>query len=262
VEAVKDARLLLRNVLPGLAIILEFLFFAWACGVLDQQATKEAWNSLTKDAAAVILGVVTLFVASGAAGYIIANIYHFLLNHFFWFFDYQAVLRNLTNKGDLEAYRLDGTQIRFDERVRWYDWQLCRRGWVIVTAIWAERRETNQQIKATSERAEQLVNIAHGAGTLFVGSLVAWAVAFIWGFVVRAEHWYSLGEFWYLWYALGLSWYSFFGLLALLLVLIHFVSLQWTALIARDFIASVIQNQVRYDRGKDGQAVRFYYVDE
>ena len=120
VEGLKDTRTFLRNVLPGLAIVLEFLAFAALSGLLDKESATAAWNSLLgKDSSAAILGAVTLFFASGAAGYIVANIYHAILNYLpFWSFDYHSVLRSLSDAGHLRVFRLDGTPITFDRRWR------------------------------------------------------------------------------------------------------------------------------------------------
>jgi ABC-type multidrug transport system fused ATPase/permease subunit len=236
VEPLKDSRTLIRNVLPGLAFILEFIVFAYLSGLLDKYTTERAWGLLsTKESSAIAIGAVTLFFASGAAGYVVANIYHAILNRCFRFFDYQRVLDSLSRSGHLRVQRLDGSEIKFDKT----DY---RRDWVIITVIWHERRDTNQQFRAATARAESLVDIAHGTGTLFVGSSIAWLIAFVWGLVITWP-----------------SWYNLVGLIGLLLVIVHWVSLRWTASMACDYVGTIVHNQVRYDSGKDHAPVLVFY---
>ncbi len=234
-EGLKDTRMLIRHVLPGLAILLEFLVFSLLSGLISWDDAVRAWNSTNKDSATVILGVAALFFASGAAGYIVASIYHAILNYAFWFANYHSVLRSLESSGHLEAYELSGKRIKFNKRKPLRDW-------VILTAIWAERRETNQQIKAATDRAESLFNVAHGAGTLFVGSLIAWLTAIIWALAIRT------------W-----SWYSFVGLAGLVPVILHLMSLLWTVSAACHFVSTITCNQIRYDSGKDKKPVLVFY---
>jgi hypothetical protein len=235
-EGLKDARTFLRNVLPGLAIVIEFVFFAWTFQLFNTEQWAKAtavWTSLTGEpSAAAIAGVVTLFFASGAAGYIVSNLYHFVLNRFpgFQFFDYHRLLQSLTSSGRLKVTGFKEST-KADEEIRFDNRQCCkgesRRNWAIVTAIWAERRD---KIKAATERSESLVNVAHGAGTLFVGSLIAWVLAFLW--------WACADKDWKQW-----SWsYLLWNLIGPIIVIIHYVSLRWTALVARDFIAIIISN--------------------
>jgi len=216
--------------------MVEFLFFAVLSGLLDAEYAENAWISLSsKDSSAIIIAAATLFLASGAVGYIAASVYHVLQNVLFRYFDYGKVLRELTVNNYLSVFRLDGTQISFEE-------PNSRRDWVIFTVLWHERSETNQQIKAATERAKSLVDIAHGAGTLFVGSAFAWLFAMGWTLVATCPSTLLLR-----------------GLLGLILVVVHFLSFRWTGSVSSEFIATIVRNQVRYDCGKDHSPVLVYY---
>ncbi len=239
-EGLKDARTFLRNVLPGLAIAIEFIVFAASFQLLDidKEPTKSVWAFLSKDSSSAIVGAAGLLFASGALGYIVSNVYHVVLNYvFFWFFSYRGVLRSLAKDNKLRAYQLDGTQINFNEI-----WFGRRRDWAILTAMWAERRDKSPEMKAATERAEQLVNVVHGAGTLFLGSLIAWIAAALWADSRNGQLCYPAG-----------------GLFGLILVLSHWVSLQWTALTARDFITTIIGDQVRKEVEDTAKPVTVYY---
>jgi hypothetical protein len=219
--------------------MLEFVFFAWLCGALNEAIAQGVWSAVRdQGSAAIVVGAITLFLASGAVGYVAANFYHAIMNSCLRSFDYSRELRSLASSNCLRVCRLDGTAISLDQP----DY---RRDWVIVTAIWHERRDTNQQIKAATERAQSLIDIAHGTGTLLVGSAIAWLVAMLWGVV---SNWPSCR--------------LLLGLVGLVPIVLHWISFRWTASVARSYVGTIFANQIRYDSGRDSQPVLVYYAGE
>lgn len=238
-EGLKDARSLVRHVLPAMAAGLEFILFAWAFGVIDQDVRDRLKRALEqKDSATVVAGAITLLFASGAAGYAIGSVYHFLLNtarfRYVRVMDYFPVLEKLVDRKDLKVVGLDGKAMEFKKRN-------YRRDWVIVNTLWHERGETTSRFKSASARAESWSDTAHSAGTLFVGSVIALVAALAIAKKVDLSNW-----------ALAA---------ASLLVLIHLISFYQLAKMTSTFIGTVVGDQV-CGESEPGKPVVVHYAGE
>lgn len=211
--------------------MLELLFLLWVFDVIDQEHARK-FMAIDEGNAKIIVGAVSLFFVSGAAGYLIGNLYHFML-HRLELFDYRAVLASLTRKRFLVVKDLDGTEPDFET----HDYL---RDWVIVNNLWhRDMKGEDSGFKSALPRAESLSDTTHRLGALFVGSMLALVIAII--LAVRQGF-----------YEKGFSACSFLWGIAIGagIVIVHGYSFRRIKLLTRDFIATVVLNEVKASKVK------------
>ena len=159
-----EARRFLRYVTPGLVFALEYvglllvLIPTWAGSHFESLKGGEG------------IGVaVTLFLASGAVGFVLSTIHHALQ----WretdsILDHRKFVRRLVERGIVEVSRT-GDKAAHES----FDWLTRERAWAVLTALWHERAKEEKAIEGATSRATALTDLAHSLGTMRVSSLLA-----------------------------------------------------------------------------------------
>ena len=174
----EEVRRFLRFTLPGMACVIELLVAL----TISDFATIKGFLSFVKENSAVGIAI-SFLLASGAIGYILANIYFAL----YWVkpfsdliaIDHLSFLKSINNEFDL----LDASGNRIDVRKI----SSRRDAWTILSHYWWSRIESDEGIKGTNAFTDRLVDITHSIGATFIGTLfacLAWA----------SMHFYFLGN--------------------------------------------------------------------
>ncbi len=190
----EDYKKFFRYVIPGLVFIIEVSvylllseFEKFICLIKDNLGNLKDGIGIT----------ITAFLLSGGIGYLLAVFYHTLFHKIrnresFWgcfIADHRALIED-TVKGRRWLKlknRENGVVIPGD--------RLTQAGaWRIATVFLNTRMASSKRIKSAKQRLESYGDIMHGAGTTFIGSVIA--------FVVWAWLQYKLfGEYpsWWFW---------------------------------------------------------------
>lgn len=163
-----DARRFLRYVTPGLVFLTESLGLLVI--VIPDWAIPAMHESLGDSSSAAL--VIGTLVASGGIGYLFGVVHHALhwirsgapLNH-------TACIRALIDQGELKV-----ADARTRQAIKASDIDRSA-AWVILTALWYTRVESDQSIKGANDRASGLADLAHSTGTAFVASVAALVLA-------------------------------------------------------------------------------------
>jgi len=156
-----DARKFLRYVTPGLVFIIEVFIYLF---IVNTSFTIELFNTLSKNQ-----GWLTLFVMSGGIGFLFSIIHH----RFYWWIwgylkflccDHRNMIKNSIKHKYLKLILQDClNEISPDN--------ISRVGaWRIVANIWNTRKVTSKRIEGVNWTMDNLSDIMHGAGTIFIGS--------------------------------------------------------------------------------------------
>ncbi|TGL02181.1 hypothetical protein EHQ43_17635 [Leptospira bouyouniensis] len=150
-----DAYSLFRYTLPGIVFILELTFCLL---LLDFDGILKILKSLQNQTDYTLLGIFITFFTIG-----VGSIFTLIYRSFPSFkIDYSSFLEEL-NKQKL----ISKTSIPFpfkDEN------EYYENAWVITSAIWYERSETENEIKGSKERSLSLANLMHNAAASMIGS--------------------------------------------------------------------------------------------
>jgi hypothetical protein len=150
----EEIRRFLRYTLPGLATVLVGFGTMWLSG-----ADLDVWIRSEE-----ILGkFVGIFVASGAIGYLMANLYFALrwvgrLQQYL-VIDHHKIIKNLNSKievwGPTRKWNLEKLSL-FDS-------------WSILTHYSVSRSKIDKELEAIIPACERMVDITHGLGSLCTG---------------------------------------------------------------------------------------------
>jgi hypothetical protein len=123
----------------------------------------------------------SLILLCGGIGFILSTLYHTLS----WLPVFRFLVPAVDHR-DLLKYLCQGDwpllKIR---RRRWDNKNIdlneikCRGGWEIVTAFWHENRTSIKIIESANPRVDNLQDITHSIGTMYVGSLIAILFLFV-----------------------------------------------------------------------------------
>lgn len=173
----EDYKRFFRYVIPGLVFIIEVSVYL----LLSE---FEKFISLIKDNLGNLkdgIGIaVTAFLLSGGIGYLLGVFYHTLfhivrnIDKFWGYFivDHLALIKDTVESTEFLELRNreNGVAISVD--------RLTQSGaWRVVTVFLNTRMESSERIKAAKQRLESYGDIMHGAGTTFIGSILA---IFVW----------------------------------------------------------------------------------
>jgi hypothetical protein len=163
-----EVRRFLRYTLPGLASVLMLLILL---SITDCSSIYE-WFSV-KDTAQGLGLVLSIFLGSGALGYLFANVYFSL--YWTWPFssalaiDHRPLFSNL--RGEIKVIDYSGNEYeRFSPSKRI--------AWTIVTQFWFYHIEKSEEIKGVDGYIDRLTDITHGLGATFIGLICAFAAWF------------------------------------------------------------------------------------
>ena len=154
-----EIRRFLRFTLPGLAASLIGLGLLWLSG-----ADLAGWLG-SKDLLAKFAGI---FVASGALGYLLANLY-FAIRWIPWLrkwlvIDHKTVITKLH----------DVLEVRGPSDIAWNLENLTLfDAWSIITHYCVSRAKTEKHMCAITATCERMVDVTHGLGTLCIGLILA-----------------------------------------------------------------------------------------
>jgi len=177
-----EARRFLRYVTPGIVFVIELAIYL----ILSQRA----WTaSQIQHLLSINISVLIAFLlASGGIGFLLSVLYHTLS----WCPrcpllpapDHREMLQQAEHANYLEII-LQG-QPETEEKL---SKKLSKEGaWRVLTAMWHERVEASDRIKDACRRTDSLADLVHGAGTAFVGSVLAaaiWLLAYL--YICRTE---------------------------------------------------------------------------
>lgn len=164
-----DARKFFRYVIPGLTFIIETSVYFWLSdpGKFHNDAVKIfSGNDLG------IGAFFTIFVASGALGFLLGIIYHFL----YWLpgirsymVDHSPLIKKMMAVGWVKLKYCDSCDVEQKE--------ITQAGaWRILTAFWHSRKGSSKIIKGANDRIDSLGNTAHGLGTACVGAMISYPI--------------------------------------------------------------------------------------
>ncbi|MEI8173670.1 MAG: hypothetical protein WCH07_09335 [Deltaproteobacteria bacterium] len=162
-----DARRFFRYVIPGLTFIIEISIYFWLSN------PGKFHNSILTIFSGKDVGIgafFALFIASGALGFLLGIIYHFL----YWLpcvrpcmVDHSPLIKKMMGFGWVELKYCDSCDVEQKE--------ITQAGaWRILTAFWHSRRGSSEIIKGANERIDSLGNTVHGLGTACVGALISY----------------------------------------------------------------------------------------
>lgn len=174
-----EVKRFMRYTIPGLSSVFVFLISCFFSPDIKKILCKI-------DVSENIIGVVFAgFLASGALGYILSNIFFSIS----WFpglqkifsLDHKPFLQGIENK--IKLFKLEiGEEKEVEiEKIKQRD------AWTIITREWFIRKD-NPKVKSFENKNESLTDILHSIGTTLVGlimSLVIWFFLFF----VHIEKW-------------------------------------------------------------------------
>lgn len=166
-----EARRFLRYIIPGLIFVLEVVLYLYL--------SQEVWlvpqmrKFLSTDNIGVVIG---LLLASGGIGFLLSTIHHCLYwtQFYEWLrivVDHRAMLKKVR---EIKLLELQLQDKQLQDKSELETRPLSRAGaWRVVCSIWHERRTSSKRIEGANPRVDSLTDIMHGAGTSFVGSILA-----------------------------------------------------------------------------------------
>lgn len=164
-----DARRFMRLTLPGLSTVLMAVIAFSASGHFSQM------QIITEPGLSEALGIVAgIFLASGALGYLLANLYFSLR----WIYPLSrwAVVDHLTVLKELEKF----LEVLKPSTGSWRIQDLTKRNaWSIVTQYWVSHSTGDSDIKGTNPTVDRFADITHGLGASCLGSTILF---FVWLF--------------------------------------------------------------------------------
>ena len=156
-----DVRRFMRLTLPGLSTVLMAVIAFSASGHFSQM------QIITEPGLSEALGIVAgIFLASGALGYLLANLYFSLR----WIntLSRWAVVDHLSVLKELEKF----LEVLKPSTGSWRIQDLTKRNaWSIVTQYWVSH-STDSDIKGTNPTVDRLADITHGLGASCLGSTI------------------------------------------------------------------------------------------
>lgn len=165
-----EARRFLRYVTPGLVFAIEVTILFW---VLRPDWVEDKLPKLFGRDSGVAF-VFAGLLASGGLGIFFSAIHH----GWHWrrkgtIIDHTALLKRLIQEGVLELRGVDLSVLSGEEA--------RKRAWIIVTALWFQRREGRQnhdQIKGAEPRVSALYDLVHSLGANRIATAAAGLFAF------------------------------------------------------------------------------------
>jgi hypothetical protein len=137
-----------------------------------------AWPWLVSAQKDVLAALVGLFVASGAAGYLLSAAHHVV--HWQWddnVYDLSRVVKKAINEdflkvndGDQKEDQNKGIESRCIDR---------RSAWVIVAVVWHKRLALSKRLQGADPKVMSLNDQMHGAGTARVAVWLAAVIGFL-----------------------------------------------------------------------------------
>lgn len=168
----EDYKRFFRYVIPGLVFIIEVSVYLLLSAKEFSNWIINNCNNL-KDGFDI---AVTAFLLSGGIGYLLGVFYHALFHMVrntkkFWgcfIVDHLSLLKDAIKRNWLNLERReDGNEVITPDG-------LTQEGaWRIVTVFLNTRMESSERIKSAKQRLEGYGDIMHGAGTMFVSSIIA-----------------------------------------------------------------------------------------
>lgn len=158
-----EVRRFLRYTLPGLAAVIQLLI---ALSITD---SRDLCKVISANELSQSLGLVlSVFIGSGALGYLFANIYFSL--YWSWPFNRLVAIDHLSF---LENQKKDAIEI-VGASGKPYEVPLSRReAWSIITQYWYSKRQDEPKIKGCDSITDRLADVTHGLGATCIGSLSA-----------------------------------------------------------------------------------------
>ncbi len=161
-----EVRRFLRYTLPGLASVILFII---ALSLTDRYFVSRLF--FDKDSSQSASMVLTLFLGSGALGYLFANIYFSL--YWSWPFRYLAIDHRspfICLEDKIEILDSSGNKYQKEELTK-------RDAWTILTQFWHSRikNNNNKELQGVNLITDRLTDVTHGLGATYIGSIVAFA---------------------------------------------------------------------------------------
>ena len=180
-----EIRRFLRYTLPGLAVALIALGALWQIDLFPPGLSGKN-NLLAK--------FVGLFIASGALGYLLANIY-FIIR---WFpplqkllvINHKRILKALETK--IEILGPSGQSWKEINNLRRFD------AWSILTHYCVSQSKKDESMAAIVNHTESMVDVTHGLGALSTGVTIILGGILFQVFIlseksVKSQDWFTLG---------------------------------------------------------------------
>jgi len=158
-----EVRQFMRYVIPGLLFLVELFFYIF---LTNFSYAKEIWKFLYNYG-----GGINLLLLSAGIGFIFSIIHHFLYWRFWCKYNLAVDHRKMLNEAVRDNY-LELRDIYSKTDINPYDISQ-REAWGIVCTIWHTRKETSKRIKSANDRIDSLSDLAHGAGTALISSVLA-----------------------------------------------------------------------------------------
>jgi hypothetical protein len=163
-----EARRFLRYIVPGILFLVEGLLFTW---ILFPDWAEQEISLLTDDAGVgfALAGI----LGSGGLGFLFSLVHH----QAHWScpsIDFRNTITRARNSSLLTLADADGHPITSGSGTL----LTARQAWVVVTAIWSERRLTSKLIEGAEPRASTLADLVHSLGTGRIATACALFLAF------------------------------------------------------------------------------------
>lgn len=161
-----DARRFLRFVVPGFVYALQTAAFTW---VLFPAWTVERLSSFREGVG--FGAAITAVFASGAVGYVLGVLHHFMHNRLQWraAIDHSGILTRLISNDKLRLVEI-GAEARpaqtsavltRDEALR------------VVTSLWYQRLKACELVQGAEPKLSALQDVAHASGTARIATVAA-----------------------------------------------------------------------------------------
>jgi len=157
----EEVRRFLRFTLPGLVCIIELII---ALSITNPSKISSIYNK----SHAAYLGV---FLASGGFGFLLSIIYFGIYRVFYEFMgaDHRKLFRSLKREknGKFRINDLDGEELSPHTLSK-------RDSWALVCKLWYSKIEENKEFKGLNNLSDRIIDISHGLGATFVGTLLSY----------------------------------------------------------------------------------------
>lgn len=236
-----DARRFFRYVIPGLTFIIELsLFFLLSNPEKFLHEIIKMFSNRDLGFGAPFV----LFIASGALGFLLGIIYHFL----YWL---PIIRRHMVDHSPMIKKMIDigWLRIKFCDSCNVDKKEITQSGaWRILTAFWHSRKNSSKIIKGANDRIDSLGNTVHGLGTVFIGAVMSFPVWWLFNYKTINI-------------CLDTRWIVILFCVYVLIICIHLANFH---AIVRDFnsiIDIVMMEQIRNEYEKNGNIPVTLYID-
>ena len=170
-----DVSRFMRYVIPGLVCTFELLL---ALAISNNKWFFYHLNVVTDKGFANIFGVVIgVFFASGAVGYIFANVYYSIRSRIGLRNDHRVILKIFIDNFDYRIFIIGSGKNKKPITTDDVEDLRLREAWEIYNLIWYEVKPKSKTLKDAELQINRLLDILHGLGSTLIGScicLIVW----------------------------------------------------------------------------------------